>query len=73
MTSTGLSTPHLTGWIGSFFVHVAAVVVGFVLMIVGLGLGVTIIMLPVGLVVGIIGLLMFVGGLFARMGARRTS
>jgi len=42
-------------------------------MIVGLGLGVTIIMLPVGLVVGIVGLLMFIGGLFARMGARRTS
>jgi hypothetical protein len=37
------------------------------------GLGVTIIMLPVGLVVGIIGLLMFVGGLFARIGGRRTA
>jgi hypothetical protein len=30
-------------------------------------------MLPVGLVVGIVGLLMFIGGLFARMGARRIS
>jgi hypothetical protein len=73
MMSTTLSHSHVAGLVGSFFVHVAAVVVGFVLMIVGLGLGVTIMMLPVGLVVGIIGLLMFVGGLFARVGARRIS
>ena len=63
MTSTTFSHHRL---VGSFLVHVAAVLVGFVLMIVGLGLGVTIIMLPVGLVVGMTGLLMFVGGLFAR-------
>jgi hypothetical protein len=48
--------------------HIAFVVVGLVLMILGLGLGVTIIMLPVGLVIGLIGLAMFVGGLFARIG-----
>jgi hypothetical protein len=63
----------MSGLLGSAFVHVAAVLVGFVLMIVGLGLGVTIIMLPVGFVVGIIGLLMFVGGLFGRIGAQRAS
>ena len=73
MMSTTLSHSHVAGLVGSFSVHAAAVVVGFVLMIVGLGLGVTIMMLPVGLVVGIIGPLMFVGGLFARVGARRTS
>jgi hypothetical protein len=73
MMTTTLSRSHVADLVGSFFVHVAAVFVGFVLMIVGLGLGVTIIMLPVGLAVGIIGLLMFVGGLFARMGARPIS
>ena len=73
MMSTTLSSPRVTGLLGNFVVHVAAVFVGFVLMIVGLGLGVTIIMLPVGLAVGIVGLLMFIGGLFARMGASRTS
>ena len=52
MMSTTLSSSRVAGLLGSFFVHVAAVFVGFVLMIVGLGLGVTIIMLPVGLVVG---------------------
>ena len=45
--------------------HVAAVVVGFVMMMVGLGLGVTMIMLPVGIVVGLAGCAIFVAGLFA--------
>jgi len=39
-------------------------------MIVGLGLGVTMIMLPVGIVVGLLGVAMFVGGIFARVGKR---
>lgn len=46
--------------------HAAFVVVGFVFMVIGLGLGVTVIMLPVGLVVGLIGFAMFVGGLVVR-------
>jgi len=46
----------------------AAVIVGFVLMVVGLALGVTMIMLPAGIVIGLIGVAMFVGGLFARLG-----
>ena len=57
--------------IGGFFVnlieHTAFVVAGFVLMVLGLGLGVTMIMLPVGLVVGLLGLAMFVGGMTVRM------
>ena len=52
---------------GHFLEHAAAVVVGLVLMVVGLGLGVTMIMLPVGVVVGLIGVLLVVGGLFARI------
>ena len=43
--------------------HVAAVLLGFVLMVIGLGLGVTMIMLPVGLV----GLLAFVWGLVGHL------
>ena len=50
-----------------FFEHAAAVVIGLVLMIVGLGLGVTMIMLPVGIVVGLIGVAVLVAGLFARI------
>ena len=44
--------------------HIAAIIVGFVMMVVGLGLGVTMIMLPVGLVIGLVGVALVVGGLF---------
>ena len=46
--------------------HTLAIVVGFLMMIVGLGLGVTMIMLPVGLVVGLAGLALFIGGMCVR-------
>ena len=47
--------------------HVFFVIAGFVLMVVGTGLSVTMIMLPVGLVVGLLGFAMFVGGLTVRI------
>src|ERR1700688_4136014 len=47
--------------------HVVAVIVGFVMMVVGLGLGVTMVMLPVGIVIGLLGVAVFVGGLFAHI------
>jgi hypothetical protein len=50
--------------------HLAAIVIGFVMMIVGLGLGITMIMLPVGVVVGLTGAAIFVAGIFARIGGR---
>ena len=53
--------------IESVAVHVAAIVIGFAMMILGLGLGVTMIMFPVGVVIGLTGAAIFVGGLFARM------
>ena len=53
-----------------FLEHAAFVIAGLVLMIVGLGLGVTIVMLPAGVVIGVIGLAMVVGGLFARLARR---
>jgi hypothetical protein len=45
--------------------HAAAIVVGFVMMVIGLGLGVTMIMLPVGIVVGLLGFAIFAAGFFA--------
>ena len=42
--------------------HIAAIVVGLIMMIVGLALGVTLIMLPVGLVVGLLGVALFISG-----------
>ena len=50
--------------------HIVAVVVGFVMMVVGLGLGVTMVLLPVGIVIGLLGVAMFVGGLFAHITQR---
>jgi hypothetical protein len=47
--------------------HIAATIVGFVMMVVGLGLGVTMIMLPAGIVIGLLGAAILVGGLFARI------
>jgi len=43
--------------------HAFFVIAGFVLMVLGTGLSVTMIMLPVGLVVGLLGFAMFVGGM----------
>jgi hypothetical protein len=56
----------LRGVVG-FFEHALAVIVGFVLMVIGLALGVSLVMLPAGLVIGLAGLAIFVGGLFARI------
>jgi hypothetical protein len=53
--------------VGRFLGHAAAVMVGLILMIVGLGLGVTMIMLPVGITIGLLGLAIVVGGVFARI------
>jgi hypothetical protein len=50
--------------------HLAAIVIGFAMMVMGLGLGVTMIMLPVGLVIGLTGMALFVGGFFAHLNAR---
>ena len=50
----------------AFAEHAVFVIAGFVLMVIGLGLGVTMIMLPVGIVVGLLGVAMFVGGLLVK-------
>ena len=55
----------LRGVVG-FCEHALLVSLGFVLMVIGLGLGVTMIMLPVGIVIGLIGFTMFVSGLFVK-------
>ena len=66
MTNALLIRNVLSG-AGRFLEHAAAVIIGFVLMVVGLALGVTMIMLPVGIVVGLLGVALFVGGLFGRI------
>jgi hypothetical protein len=65
-----VSPRHFWSDIGRFFEHAAVTVIGFVLMIIGLALGVTMIMLPIGIVVGLLGVALFVGGIFARIDER---
>ena len=52
--------------------HIAVILVGFVMMIVGLGLGVTLVMLPFGVVIGLVGAAIFVGGIFGRFAPQDT-
>ena len=58
--------------VGRFFGHSAAIIAGLVMMIAGLGLGVTLVALPIGIMVGLGGLLLFLWGLFAFPGEKRT-
>jgi hypothetical protein len=61
-----ISTHPVFSRVGRFLEHALAVIVGFIMMVVGLGLGVTMIMLPVGIPIGLMGMAIFIGGLFAR-------
>jgi uncharacterized membrane protein YhaH (DUF805 family) len=54
---------HLVQTSERFFGHVAAILVGLVLMFLGVGMGVTIVLLPLGIPVGLIGLGLFLWGL----------
>jgi len=69
MTHT-FNVRRMFGEIGGFLEHFVIVVLGFVLMVVGLGLGVTMIMLPVGIVLGLTGAGLFVAGLFGHLESR---
>jgi hypothetical protein len=69
MTHT-FAVRRLFGEVSRLLEHFAVVVLGFVLMVVGLGLGVTMIMLPVGIVLGLAGAGLFVAGLFGHLDSR---
>jgi len=58
--------PWIAG-IENVFGHVIAIVAGFMMMVVGLALGVTMIMLPVGIIIGLAGVAIFLGGCFAHI------
>jgi hypothetical protein len=69
MTHT-LTVRRVFAEIGGFLEHFVVVVLGFVLMVIGLGLGVTMIMLPVGIVLGLVGMGLFVAGIFGHLDSR---
>ena len=57
---------HALKPIGRFFEHAGIVAVGFILVIVGLAMGVSMVMLPMGIVIGLVGIMILVAGVFAR-------
>ena len=61
---------RIVAFVVGLFEHALFVIAGFVFMVVGLGLSVTMIMLPVGLALGLLGLAMFVGGMTVRLDRR---
>jgi hypothetical protein len=52
--------------------HLAAIVLGLILMVAGLAMGVSLVLLPVGIPVGLVGVLVLVWGLSGRTGEART-
>ena len=49
------------------FEHAFFAIAGFMLMVLGLGLSVTMVMRPAGLAIGLLGFAMFAGGMTVRM------
>jgi hypothetical protein len=56
----------------SFVGHVAAIVVGLVLMVSGVGMGVTMVLAPWGIPLGLVGLGLFLWGVFLYTRRART-
>jgi len=59
------SAHHAGEVVGRVLGRAAAVIVGFVMIILGVGMTATIVMLPAGIVTLLLGVLVFIGGIFA--------
>ena len=66
------SDHHLLNSGGRFLGHTVAVVLGFLLMIVGLGMVVTMVLLPIGLPLGLAGLVLCMWGLYWGPASKQT-
>ena len=67
MTAHEIPGKRLFGFIG----HLAAIVAGVVLMLIGLGMGVTVFLIPVGVPLGFLGFGMFLWGFFEHREQKR--
>ena len=65
MTTISRSIHQIAEIVGRVFSRVAAMVIGFVLMTLGLGMMVAVVMLPVGILLAVLGVLLFLAGIFA--------
>ena len=73
MTEQKSTSQELARAAGRGLVHLGAIVVGFILMIVGVAMGVTVVMLPAGIAVGIAGLFVFLWGIFGKAQREATT
>jgi len=64
MTSHARSLDRVVGIASRAFGRFTAAIIGFAMMMVGLGMTATIVLLPAGVVIGLLGVAVFVGGLF---------
>jgi hypothetical protein len=71
MTRLSHSARYVVDSIGRVFGRVAAMMIGFILTAVGLGMMVTIVMFPMGVVLGLLGIAIFLAGLFAHIDENR--
>jgi hypothetical protein len=58
------SVRHVTDVLARVFSRGTAVIIGFILTVLGVGMTITIVMLPVGVVLGLLGVAILVAGLF---------
>jgi hypothetical protein len=65
--SNVIARRSIAAFLVALFEHSLFVIAGFVFMVAGVGLSVTMVMLPVGLPVGLLGFAMFIGGMTVRM------
>ena len=65
MTVLSRSVRQVGEIVGRVFTRIVAMIIGFILMVVGLGMTATLVMLPVGIVLLLLGVAIFVGGIFA--------
>jgi len=72
MKEAHASARHLVEMGERFLAHAIAVAMGFVLMIVGMGMGVTMVFLPIGLPLGLAGVLLFLWGLVSAAPRKQT-
>jgi len=59
------SIRQVADFVGRAFPRLAIVIVGFIMMVVGLGMTASIVLLPAGIVIAFLGAAILVGGFFA--------
>jgi hypothetical protein len=65
MKDVSRSTHQIANFARRIFSRTVALIIGFVMMAVGLGMTATIVLLPAGIVIGVLGVAVLIGAFFA--------